>query len=109
MQGSTLDEFYYLPDQYPALAIPDNQPVIDVKGIGIMVTALKKAYDGDGFILRLVNMSDSPRTASIGFAGSIAAGSMNEDLGTAIQADDKDGIVRVMMRAKEIATFHLKK
>jgi hypothetical protein len=107
MQGSTLDEFYYLPDRYPALAIPDNQPVVDVKGTGIVVSALKKAIDGEGFILRLVNMSGSEQTASIGFAGSIAAGSMNEDMGAALKADEQDGMVKVTMRAKEIATFHL--
>ncbi|MHB8961957.1 MAG: glycoside hydrolase family 38 N-terminal domain-containing protein [Saccharofermentanales bacterium] len=109
MQGSTLNEFYYLPDLHPALAIPDNQPIVDVKGTSIIVSALKKSHDGEGFILRLVNRSGSEQIASIGFAGSITAGSMNEDSGAVLKVDDRDGAVRVTMRAKEIATFHLKK
>ncbi|MHB1452947.1 MAG: glycoside hydrolase family 38 N-terminal domain-containing protein [Saccharofermentanales bacterium] len=109
MQGSTLDEFYYLPDLHPALVIPDNKPVVGVKGTGILVTALKKSYDGEAFILRLVNMSESTQSASIEFEGNVFTGSMNEEVGAALPPSGADAAVRVTLRAKEIATFILMK
>jgi len=51
VQGSLIQEFYYLPNPYEHVCIPDNQSLISVSGNGILVTALKKAQDKSGVIL----------------------------------------------------------
>lgn len=108
MQGSTLNEFYYLPDLHPDLSIPDNNPIVEVKGTGITVTALKKSHDNRGFILRIVNMSELPQTATIDFKGSISECTMNEDIGV-IVIKEEDGKIRLTLGAKKIETFYLQK
>jgi alpha-mannosidase len=107
MQGSTLNEFYYLPDLFPTLVLPDNRPVVDVQGENILVSAFKKAHDGDGFVLRLVNMNDVPEAVSVGFDGCIADSAMDERSGTVLSDGDDGMTLLLTLKAKEIRTLFL--
>ena len=105
IQGSSLAEFYYLPDLYPELVIEDNMPIVGVKGEGIVVSALKKAEKGDTFILRLINMSNKKQELTIQYKGKIKKSNLaEEDIHESISSED---IYTTEIKQKEIATFIL--
>ena len=79
VQDSGLAELFYLPDQNPGLQVPHRQSLARVEGPGLAVTALKRAEDGQGLILRVVNLSDQPVEGSIACKGTLIPASLNEE------------------------------
>ena len=66
VQDSRLEGFYFLPDPYADVKIPENTPLLPLQaGDGLLVTALKKAENGSGLLLRAVNLSDEPQELTI--------------------------------------------
>ena len=88
VQGSLIQEFFYLPDPYEQVHIPDNQSLVRVSGEGILVTALKKAQDETGLMLRAVNLSDSGSTAEINADGEFYRTAMSEESSDYISSND---------------------
>ena len=78
VQDTELSEFFYLPDLYPEVAIKNNVPAIKVEGKGIQVTAFKRSENGNGLILRVVNLSDEDAVAKITAKGKIFKTTMAE-------------------------------
>lgn len=104
VQGSSVVEFYYLPDLYEDIRLKDNASLLDIKGEGVLVTALKKAENGDGFILRVVNMKAEDNEVILNIKGNVYKTNMSEDKKELLGADS----VSYRLKGKEIATFMLK-
>lgn len=86
VQDTQVAELFFLPDEYPKLHIPDNQSCLRAEGHGLLVTALKKAEKGRGFVLRFVNLADTAQQAEVFAAGRIQPCTLAEKTnGTAAQ------------------------
>ncbi len=103
VQDSDLAELFYLPDQNPDLRVPDSQPMVQVEGAGLCVTALKGAEDGEGLILRVVNLSDKAVEGKIACKGELTPCALSENPSGAPQ---RDQIVRTF-GPKEIFTVRI--
>lgn len=103
IQGSSMPEFYYLPDLHPELKIKDNKSIVKVEGTGVLVTALKKSEDKKGFVLRMVNMNDTPAKIQVGFDGAISRTTLSETTAKSLGRT----LVGDTLRPKEIASFLL--
>lgn len=103
VQGSTLEEFYYLPDIHPEVKIKDNKSIVKIEGNGILVTALKKTENRNGFVLRIVNMNENPTKVRISYGGTMSKSDISEKKSEYIGEND----ITVDLRTKEIATFIL--
>ena len=70
--------------------------------------ALKKAEDGDGFIMRVYNVSETEQTATITFDqdkfGEIYASNMNEQIFEFLGRDE----INIGIYGKEIKTLYVK-
>lgn len=103
VQDAALKELFYLEDQYPGLHVPEDSPMLQVEGRGLAVTAVKRAEDGDGLILRVVNLSNREVEGTVCCQGEIRFSSMGEeDRGPAAS-----GRVKHRFRPKEILTLRL--
>lgn len=78
VQDASLAELFYLDDEYPGLKVPENRAMVQVEGKGLTVSALKRAEDGKGLILRVVNLSPNAVTGKIACKGQIVVSSMSE-------------------------------
>ncbi|MBR4867687.1 MAG: hypothetical protein IKU10_00900, partial [Clostridia bacterium] len=78
VQDTELNEIFYLPDSYPNAFIVANQSAIKVEGKGLSVTAFKKAESGSGEVVRFVNLSEQPTTATVTANGRIYRTTMAE-------------------------------
>lgn len=78
VQATDLGGFYYLPDPYKDVKIPDNKSFINVEGRGTLVTALKKAEAEDAIVLRTVNLSENETTLNVKASGDIILTKMDE-------------------------------
>ena len=86
VQDTQVAELFFLPDEYPKLHIPDNQSCLRAEGHGLLVTALKKAENGRGFVLRFVNLADTAQRAEVFAAGRIQPCTLAEKTnGAAVQ------------------------
>ena len=85
VQDSRLEGFYFLPDPYAGVRIPDNAPLLDLDaGKGVLVTALKKTEDGTDLLLRAVNLSEKPADMALKTEGSLFAAQMDETKGDSL-------------------------
>ncbi len=105
VQDTTIQEFFYQDDPWEAVNIPNNKSVLTVEGEGIQVTALKSAEDGKGMILRLVNLTEDQRVASVTLfgGGAVWETNMREKESILLGKDH----VSVNMKKKEIKTLRL--
>lgn len=103
VQDSDLAELFYLPDQNPDLLVPDSQPMVQLEGAGLSVTALKGAEDGNGLILRVVNLSDEDVSGRILCKGTLTPSALSEE---AIGEPSQNEIVRTF-GPKEIFTLRI--
>ncbi len=103
VQDTDLQEFFYLPDEYPDVAIPDGKPALTVKGSGVSVSAFKKSEDKSGLILRFVNYSDRDTEAFVTTKGKVFQTRLDEIPRAFLGRD----MVTVPMRKKEIVTLYL--
>lgn len=83
----------------------DNTPAVEVAGEGVLVTAFKKAEDGQGLILRLLNYSESEQTAGRDGGRPPAATTMSEEGQTYIG----EGRIALSLKPKELVTLRLDK
>ena len=86
--------------------LPASGSVLDLEGEGLVVTALKRAEDGDGLVVRLYNTLDEPAAGRLRLTeawGQAELVDMKEDpLGP---AELRDGWVRLNPRPNEIVTL----
>lgn len=84
---------------------------ITVEGEYIVFSALKKAEDGEGLILRIYNVSDSEQTVTVIFNSSMFAKVFETNLAEnkPISVDVEGGRYSLSIPAKKIRTFLFKK
>ncbi len=104
VQDTKLEEFFYLPDPYKAVTIPDGDSFVRATGDSLLLTAMKKAENGVGTILRYVNLSDQAVESTLTVKGFIYQTSM-EEVGTEFLGQDE---VTVTFGPKKILTFLVK-
>ncbi len=96
------------PAQAQETALRPSASLLEVEGDGLVVTALKRAEEGDGIVARLYNTLDRATTGKVRMTEPWERAQvvdMKEDpLGPAEMAD---GIVRLSLRANEIVTLRL--
>ena len=105
VQDTRLSELFYLPDDNAALRVADNTPAVEIAGEGVLVTAFKKAEDGQGLILRLLNYSESEQTAVVTAAARGSLTTMSEEGQTYIG----EGRIALSLKPKELVTLRLDK
>ena len=90
-------------------SMPAENVVVTLCDPMLRHAALKRAEDGEGLVLRLYNIDDKARTASMTFAPSIKAviaSELDERVGEVFTMDN--GTVTVCVPAKKIVTYRLK-
>lgn len=86
--------------------LPERLAGISVSSPDVVVTAAKRAFDGRGHIVRLLNVSDRPRTATLRFAvrlRSARLAALDEQPGKRLHSSG-DGL-RVRLRGGEVVTL----
>ena len=103
VQDTELNEIFYLPDAYPNASVTANQSAIRVEGRGVSVTAFKKAESGSGEVVRFINFSEQPTTATVTAKGKIYRTTMAEKRKQFLAMDR----VELTVNPKEIVTLLL--
>jgi alpha-mannosidase len=99
VQGTGLDEVFYQKDRYEGVTIPASSSLVQIFGEGVAVTAMKKAEQGDGVVVRMVNLREEPSTCTLVAPGEVFESSMMEDRGESL-----GGEAVLHFRKKEIKT-----
>ncbi len=89
VQDSDLSEIFHRPDPYEKVKLPPGQSLCMVDNPVMVMTAMKLAENGQGFILRLYNVSSRPQNSKI-------------SLGTAIRRVEKCRIDETVQQKLEI-------
>ena len=90
-------------------SMPAENVLVTLKDPMLRHAALKRAEDGEGLVLRLYNMDDKARTASMTFVSAVKtvlASELDERVGDALVMNN--GTVTVTVPAKKIVTYRLK-
>ncbi len=89
--------------------LPARASLLDVDGVGLVVTALKRGEDGEGAVVRVYNTLNRASSGRISFGERWSRAEvidMKEDVLRA--ADVADGSVRLKLRPNEILTLRFK-
>lgn len=65
VQDTRLEEFFYLPDMYPSVKVPNGESFFTLDNENIFVLAVKKSEDENGTILRLLNLCEYDCSAKL--------------------------------------------
>lgn len=90
-------------------ALPPSASFLEVEGEGIVLSALKRAEDGDGVIVRVYNIFDAPTTGRLRLTERWTRAEMvdlKEDY--LRDADVSDGWVQLSLRQNEIVTVRFR-
>ena len=83
VQDTTIAEYYYLPDPFPALRLQSDKPIIELDmDPGVIMTAFKLANCRGGCVLRLLNLNESDAAASVNADGMISRTTLSEETDT---------------------------
>lgn len=103
VQDSRLEEYYFYPDPYKGVKIPDNKSLLTTVGDGLLVTALKKAENGDSLILRVVNLKNQDSTLSVQAPGELVLSNMSEKTLTTLGGNSAE----IPVAGKKIVTVKI--
>jgi len=78
VQECSFSDWYFLPDPYKNVKIPDNTPAITIMGESIQLSAFKLAERGDEIIVRCVNLSENGTVFNIKMPDMISKTTMSE-------------------------------
>lgn len=101
VQDAGVNDFYYLPDVYAGIEIPENRSALEVAP-DVMVTALKKAENRDDMVLRLVNLRKHSVQGSLSGSFETEAVRMDEQ-----PCPEENRNVDKALRSKEVRTYLL--
>jgi len=65
VQDSFLEEYFFVPDPYEKVIVPDNQSLLNVESKSCLVTALKKSQDGQSLVVRAVNLNKDTQSITV--------------------------------------------
>ena len=107
VQDSCMDEEFYLPDPYPSVQLSRSHQTMKLEGETLQVTAWKKAFDRNGYILRFFNASEAEQTAKLTPPAGLRV--YRSDLQEAAREAcvTENGKAVISVRPKEIVTLKL--
>lgn len=109
LQDSDIKEIFYRDDPYPEWKMEKETVFFDIKGAGVAITAVKKALNKDGDIIRLYNSSQLTQKVNIQFfipLKYINLCSLNEEI---IETRETDENSTLEIKPKEIITLMIAK
>lgn len=71
VQDSEIKEIFFRKDPFVNVQLPPEASFLEVKGKGVLLSALKKAEDGKELIIRLINTLDECTEAAISLPGTV--------------------------------------
>ena len=98
-----MEELFYRPDPYADVAMQSNQSAVQVSGEHIQITALKKAEDGKGLVLRFFQYGDADETVTVTANGNIYRSSMSEKQAELLGKDE----ITLTVGTKKIVTLRI--
>ena len=101
VQDSTLAEFFYQPLPSENVRLPRTGRLLTLEGQNLHVTALRKAYDRSGYILRFYNNGTKASQASLHGPFPVCRTDLRERLREPVKAE------AIPVRGKEIVTLFL--
>ncbi len=101
VQDSDIAEIFYPVDQYAQVVSRSDAPMYALSGDVFEVTAVKRAENGKGFIVRLFNPSTKRESCNFKMAGDIYACRMSEKKNRKLGRDS----VMITARPKQIVTL----
>ncbi|MBO5798373.1 MAG: hypothetical protein J6R77_08545, partial [Clostridia bacterium] len=97
--------------QKPALALPAIGSAVEITGEHVMITAIKKAYNNNSLIVRVLNYSDKEEafTATLTFPGKTVARVFATDLdeGRLQEINTANNVFTYTLRKAQVATFEI--
>ncbi len=103
VQDSDIAEIFYLKDKYENVVSESDCPIYSLDNGVIEITAVKRAEDGNGTVVRLFNPSVCRQSCTFSMKGSVFASKMNEKRGRKLGEDS----VKLTLRAKQIYTLRI--
>lgn len=100
VQGSAISDLFYIDDKYKNVSIKDDASVYMMDNNAIEVTAIKRAEEGNGFVVRLFNQTSVKQTCNFKMNGKIHLSKMSEKVGKYL-GDDQ---VTLSLKPKQILT-----
>lgn len=109
VQDSEIKEIFYREDKYSKVSFPKDLQFAAITGKGIVLSALKKAEQDDGIIIRVYNSANEESSFEMEYFKAISSAykvNLNEDKIVAIAFNGKK-IKAIKLRSKEIFTIHI--
>lgn len=109
VQESFIDETFYRMDAYPQIKLSQVEKFIDLKGDGISMSALKRAENGEGLIIRVYNSLTTKSSFTIKYVNKIKTLSklnLKEIVIENINFEGKES-QKILINPKEIVTIFL--
>lgn len=109
VQDSAIKEIFYRNDKYAKITFPNEVQFLNIKGKGIVLSALKKSEKNEGIILRVYNLSSEESCFEMDYFKEIISAckvNLNEDKTEDIAFEGRK-INEIKIRAKEILTIYI--
>ena len=76
VQGSSVSDIFYRKDTLPNMRLSGIGEGVKIEGKGIILSALKAAEDGNGWVVRLYNITDEDQACRVSFCKEISEASL---------------------------------
>lgn len=109
VQDTSIAELFYQDIPYADVELENSGFGFGIEGVGLQVTALKKAYDRSGYILRFFNPKENEINAVVDFGKLMAKEIWKTNLMETAREKMKlvDNSIRLCVKAKEIVTLFI--
>jgi alpha-mannosidase len=99
-----------------AAAVPIGIPGIQLRGDGVVASAIKPAEDGDGIVLRAINLREEPRDATwvvpcSGIEAELVRldeSALDNSNGVSLTQQGNTSVVRIAMRARGVSSVRVR-
>ena len=103
VQDSDIAEIFYLEDKYASVVSRSDASLYELDDDVIEVTAVKRAEDGKGFVVRLFNPSRRRRQCTFSMPGEIFSCRLDEKKGKRLGS----GSAALIVRPKQLVTLRI--
>ena len=111
VQDTSIGEIFYRPDSHPSLQLPRSRTFVELKGDGIVLSALKKGERDGSVVLRVYNSLDRETLFELNCHIPIESAFRTNMREEQLEELRHDGtrLLPVRLKAKEILTVSLTK
>ncbi|MBQ8732230.1 MAG: hypothetical protein IJY82_05315 [Oscillospiraceae bacterium] len=104
VQDTAIAEFFYYPEKYTEVALPEAASILNLEGESVSVTALKQAEDGQGLVVRLYSYGTETANVTVTAPGTLYRSNMAEQTGELLG----EGTATFPIRPAQIITLRIK-